>query len=212
MKKSISILILVFIITGCNRFSDKPDKKELKNIAGKEDVETPETDKDIPAKADATKWKADATKAKVNFKIKGPFGTVEGDLKGLKATIIFDEKDIASSFIEASVDANTIDTDNNLRDKDLKKQKFLHTNDHPVISFRSSSIEKEENSYKAIGDLALKGIKKQVTIPFDFIPKENDGIFKGSFIIDRNNFNIGKEGGTVGKTITVYLEVPVTKY
>jgi polyisoprenoid-binding protein YceI len=210
--KSIIIIILICIITGCNRLSDKPDKKDLKHIAGTEDVDTSERNIDISTKADITKWKADEDQAKINFKIKGPFGTVNGNLKGLKATIIFDEKDLASSFIEASVDANTIDTDNNLRDKDLKKEKFLHIKGHPVINFRSSMIEKKENSYKVTGDLTLKGIKKQVAIPFDFIPKENGGIFKGSFTIDRNNFNIGKEGGTVGKTITVFLEVPVTKY
>jgi len=202
----ISILLLFAI--ACNRPSNK---KELKNIASNESVGSSEIKKDIPAKADATKWKADAANSKINFSVKGPFGTVNGNLKGLKSTIIFDEKDLSSSFIEASVDAGTIDTDNNLRDKDIKKEKFLNTQEHSVISFRSDKIEKSGNSYKATGKLNLKGTEKQVVIPFDFIPKENGGLFKGSFAINRNDYNVGKEGGSLGKTITINLEVPVTK-
>lgn len=205
MKRSISIFVLLFAIISCNNPSDK---KEPKNIASNEAVEIK---KDIPAKADVTKWKADVANAKINFSVKGPFGTVDGDLKGLKSTIIFDENDLGSSFIQASVDAETINTDNNLRDKDIKKTKYLNTAEHSLISFRSEKIEKKGNGYTAIGELTLKGNKKQVSIPFDFIPKENGGTFKGSFAINRNDFNIGKEGGSVGKTITINLEVPVTK-
>ena len=37
----------------------------------------------------ADHWNADASKAKIMFSVKGPFGTVLGNFSGLKATIQF---------------------------------------------------------------------------------------------------------------------------
>ena len=54
------------------------------------------------------KWNADAASAKISFSIKGPFGTVHGNFTGLKASLQFSEKDLASSSLSATVEAMVI--------------------------------------------------------------------------------------------------------
>jgi polyisoprenoid-binding protein YceI len=160
----------------------------------------------------ATSWTIDSTNAKVTFKVKGIFGTVNGSFTGLKATIKFDENDLPGSAVQASIDPTTVSTGSGLRDRHLKnEEEWFNPTKYPAISFKSQKIEKGTGGYKAIGDLTMKGVTKPTEIPFTFTPNGGTGVFKGQFTIKREDFNIGKPGGSVGDIITINLEVPVKK-
>jgi len=160
----------------------------------------------------ARNWNVDSANAKVNFSVKGPFGRVHGSFTGLKAIIHFDEKDLAGSSVSASVDAKTVSTGIGLRNHDLRsKEEWLNTDKYPRISFESKKIEKEANGYKAVGMLTLKGVTKPAEIHFTFTTKGDGGLFKGNFTVKREEYNVGKHGGSVGGEITLDLEVPVKK-
>ena len=161
----------------------------------------------------ASNWKADPAKAKVGFSVKGPFGTVHGNFTGLKSTIKFDEHDLGGSSVEASVDAKTVSTGIGLRNHDVReKEQYLDANKYPEISFHSKKIAKTKKGFSAEGELTLKGISRPVQIPFTFSPGGgNAGVFKGAFSFKREDFHIGKPGGSIGDVITISLEVPVTK-
>lgn len=157
-------------------------------------------------------WKSDASKAKISFTIEGPFGKVNGKFAGLKTEIKFDENDLPGSSFTASIEAKTVSTGIGLRNRDLRNKKiWLDTDKYPSITFRSKKIEKEGSGYKATGELTLKGISKPTEIPFTFSSKGETGIFKGQFTINREDFKVGKSGGSVGKIVTIILEVPVKK-
>jgi len=162
----------------------------------------------------AQTWTADASKARVLFTVKGPFpfGTVHGSFSGLQATIRFDEKDLPGSAVSASIDAKTVSTGIGLRNSDLRnKEEWLNTDKYPRISFKSSKIEKAPKDFKAIGELTLKGTTRPAEIPFSFTASGHAGVFKGRFAINREDYKVGKPGGSVGSTITIELEVPVSK-
>ena len=157
-------------------------------------------------------WNADASKAKNNFSVDGPFGTVHGSFSGLKATIGFSEKDLAGSSITASIDAKTVSTGISLRNSDLRKKEiWLNTDRYPVISFKSRKIEKTASGFKVSGNLTLKATTRPVEIPFTFTPSAAAGIFQGKFRINREDYGIGKKGGSVGKIISISLEIPVNR-
>jgi len=157
-------------------------------------------------------WHADAPNAKVAFTVKGPFGTVHGNFTDLKATIQFNEKDLAGSSVVASIGAATVSTGIGLRNRDLrKKEEWLNTDKFPLVSFRSKKIQRTSTGFSATGDLTLKGITKPIDISFTFSGTGNEGMFKGQFTINRQDYTIGKPGGSVGETITLTLEVPVKK-
>jgi polyisoprenoid-binding protein YceI len=99
-----------------------------------------------------------------------------------------------------------------MRNHHLKsEEQFLNTDKYPLISFHSRKIEKTGSGYTASGDLTIKGVSKPVKIPFTFTPGGKSGVFKGQFGIKREDFNIGKPGGSTGDDITINLEVPVSQ-
>jgi len=158
----------------------------------------------------ASGWTVDTANAKVTFSVSGPFGTVHGSFQGLKATIKFNEKDLAASSIRASIDAKTVKTGIGKRDKDLcNEEVWLNVNKFPTITFSSKKFEKTATGYKAVGELTMKGVTKPAVIPFTFTAKGATGLFKGQFPVNREEFNVGKHGGSVGGVITINLEVPV---
>ena len=208
-----SLFFILFLIISCN------DSVEKKSITKNDEVSTetkedtvPKKDKPDPSEKNAVKkWNANATEAHIQFSVKGPFGTVHGNLSGLKSTILFDKDNLAASSIRASTDPKTISTGIKLRNRDLQKEKYLNSDNYPSISFRSDKIQKSGTGYKAIGDLTIKGVTKRIEIPFSFSEKGNTGVFKGGFTIQRQDYGVGKSGGTIGNTITIDLEVPVTR-
>jgi polyisoprenoid-binding protein YceI len=214
IKRTGMVFLLAGLLCYCRNSADKKEQtKSASSTAGAEKGK----DKDksnaaAPAgTSKTTKWKADVPNSHIGFSVKGPFGTVHGSLSGMKSDLRFDEKDLDGSFLQASVETKTISTGISLRNKDLQKEKYLDADNHPIISFRSEKIEREGKNYKAIGDLTLKGVTKRVEIPFSFLEKGNGGVFKGNFSIQRADYNIGKAGGSIGNTVNVELEVPVTK-
>ena len=157
-------------------------------------------------------WNADTPNAKITFTINGPFGIVDGSFTGLKSTFQFDPNDLPGSYIKATIDPATVSTGDWLRNYHLRsEEQFLNTSKYPLLGFTSAKIEKTSTGFKALGNLTLKGITKLIEIPFTFSSSGNNGFFKGQFTIERLDYNIGKEGGTVGNAINITIAVPVKK-
>jgi polyisoprenoid-binding protein YceI len=142
----------------------------------------------------AQNWKP--VTANVSFKIK-MFGTVDGKFKGFIGTLKFDPNDLAHSSFMGSVDANTVDTDNNLRNRHLReKPDFFDVAKYPTLKMRTTKIEKEGNNYVGYFDLTMKETTKNVKIPFTFKVDGDKATFQGSTIINRRDWSVG--GGTFG--------------
>lgn len=155
-------------------------------------------------------WKADADKAKITFTVDGPFGEVHGSFSGLSSDFQFDEKDLSKSSINASIDASTVNSGVGLRNRHLRnEEQWLNVEKYPRIHFKSTKIEKTSAGFSATGTLTLKDVSKPIVIPFTFSSSGNSGVFKGRFSIKRQDYKLGKPGGSVGETIQIIIEVPV---
>jgi polyisoprenoid-binding protein YceI len=153
----------------------------------------------------STNWIVKEDAYKVTFK--GP--KAEGIFKGLKATIVFDETNLEKSKFLASIDVNTINTGNGMKNKHAKSEDALNAKQFPNIVFESTSIVKKGNGYEAIGKLTIKGVARDMLLPFTFENKGNEGVFNGNFYVFSKDFNI-KRTGTPEK-VEINLMIPVKK-
>jgi polyisoprenoid-binding protein YceI len=158
----------------------------------------------------AQNWKP--VTAGVNFKMKMLGTTVNGNFKGFSGILKFDPADLANSSLVGTVDAATVDTDNNLRNRHLKeKEDFFNVAKYPKLKMKTTKIEKEGNNYVGYFDLTMKEITKNVKIPFIFKQDGDKATFQGSTIIDRRDWKVG--GGTfgMGDNVTFTITVNVVK-
>ena len=76
-----------------------------------------------------------------------------------------DAADPSKSFIDITIDTESVDTANAGRDKHLKSGDFFSAAEFPVMTFKSKSFKKSgENTYDVTGDLTIRGKTKEVTV------------------------------------------------
>jgi polyisoprenoid-binding protein YceI len=149
------------------------------------------------------------SESKVKFAIKNFGVTVNGSFKGLDGTVIFDPTDLPKSKMNVSLLASTLNTGINARDNHLKKKDYFDISNYPRISVisRSITVGSNQGTYILSGTLCLKGIKKDVIIPFTAIPINNGYKFIGSFQINRRDFGIGGSSISLSDNLTLYLAI-----
>jgi len=144
----------------------------------------------------------------VEFKIKNFGFTVTGTFSGINGKISFDPKNLASCNFNVSVDANTVNTDNSLRDDHLRGETYFDVKKYPRISFVSTRVtnSNKEGVLFVFGKLSIKNTTKDISFPFTATPTNGGYAFKGSFTINRKDFGVG---GTsiISDDLTVNLDV-----
>ena len=87
-------------------------------------------------------WTIDPAHTLVEFSGKHMmFTTVKGRFRDVRGTIRIDEADHARSSVEVEIDAGSLDSGVEQRDAQLKSPEFLHVEQHPTITFRSTRVE-----------------------------------------------------------------------
>lgn len=139
----------------------------------------------------------------IQFSTRGGSGTIGG----LKGAIDFDEGNPSASRFDMTVDLSTLDMGLGLKTKHAKQENFFHAEKYPVIRFKSSEITRQGAQYLTRGELTIKGITRPVSIPFTFTRNGNEGQFRGTFEVNRKDFNLERKG--VGEVVKVELNIPV---
>jgi polyisoprenoid-binding protein YceI len=122
----------------------------------------------VSAFAQGTSWTIDKNHAQTNFKIRHMgVSTVRGSISGVTGTIVWDEKDPSKSSVEATIDTNTVSTNNEGRDKDLKSDHYFNVAKYPTMTFKSTSVSRVNGKLQVVGDLTLAGVTKSVTLDVD---------------------------------------------
>jgi polyisoprenoid-binding protein YceI len=149
--------------------------------------------------------KSTVTKSEITFKIKNLGINCNGNFSGLQANIQFKPADLATSTIEASVDAASVNTDNGSRDKHLKSEDYFDVATYPKITLKSVSFKhKSGNNYTGNFNVTIRDKTKLIEVPFTYTETGNTAVFNGSFKITRTDFGIG------GKNLILSNEATVT--
>lgn len=145
-------------------------------------------------------------------KVRGRFGAFSGSIEV--------GEDVASSRIDVSIDAASIDTGTPDRDAHLRSADFLDVESHPAITFTSDHAEHVRGDHWQVpGTLTIRGVSQPVTLDLEFLGVQTDpwgnekAAFEATAEVDREAFGItwnqGLEAGgvLVGKVLKVELQV-----
>jgi polyisoprenoid-binding protein YceI len=119
-----------------------------------------------PAPAEVQEWRVDAAHSYVGFKVRHMMVSwVRGQFSGVAGTVAYDPADLSKTKVAIEIDASSIDTSNERRDKDLRGVDFFDVEKFPAIRFVSKRVEgNAERGLKLIGDLTLRGVTNEVTL------------------------------------------------
>jgi polyisoprenoid-binding protein YceI len=178
------------------------------------------------ANVQAATWSVDQAHTNVQFSIKHMMvSTVHGNFGTFSGTATFDEKAPTEIAMEGTVDATTINTNNERRDGHLKSPDFFDVAKYPSIAFKSKKSSKlATGKYTVTGDLTMHGVTKEVTLNMegltDFVKGMKGEPHTGATlttVINRKDFGLGwnkaiEAGGVmVGDSVNIAIDVELMK-
>jgi polyisoprenoid-binding protein YceI len=172
---------------------------------------------EVPAPGD---WVFDTAHTNLMFVARYAMLTkVRGHFTAFEGTIHVAETPEASS-VELTIDAESITTDNEMRDNHLRSGDFLDLENHPKLTFKSTKVQVlGKDRLLVTGDLTIRGVTKEVDLDVEYAGVLKDAFgrtrvaFATSLEIEREEFGVSwnaalESGGVlVGKKIQLELEV-----
>jgi polyisoprenoid-binding protein YceI len=176
----------------------------------------------VHSTANAAVWDIDGAHSSAKFTIKHMgLSNVGGSITGMAGNFDIDDKDAKKMKVNVTLDAKTLTTNNEPRDKHLKSPDFFDTTKYPTIKFTSTKVVGDtKGEFKLEGELTMHGTTKPVTFEAegltapikDMYGKTRRG-FSATAKINRKEFGVSwsktlETGGLiVGDVANVSVEV-----
>lgn len=169
-------------------------------------------------------FQIDTVHSRLGFGVKHmAVSTVRGSFQDYSGSAEVDLDDLANSSVQVTIQAASVDTDNERRDADLRAEDFFDVEDHPEITFESTSIERQGDQLVVVGDLTIKGNTQSVRMPVEVAGPVQDpwgnqrlGV-SGRLTIDRTEYGLTynrllEAGGlVVGKEVDIEIDVELMR-
>jgi polyisoprenoid-binding protein YceI len=172
------------------------------------------------ASAQAVKLSVDPQHSTVGFRVRHLFTKVGGQFRAFEGSIEFDQKSLAASKVSVTIQAASVDTNVEARDKDLRSKRFFDVEKYPALTFSSTSItDVSGGSGKIKGLLTIHGVSREVVLDAQYLGSAKDPWgnqrfgFHAETKINRKDFGMAwnevvEAGGVlVGDEVEISLDV-----
>jgi polyisoprenoid-binding protein YceI len=173
------------------------------------------------AAAQAGTWQIDPNHSSAQFAVKHlAVSTVRGAFTKVSGSAKYDPADPSKTSLEATIDANSVDTRVEMRDNDLRSARFFDVQKYPTITFHSKQVQVVgQGKLKISGELTIHGVTKDVTLDVDGPSAPiKDPMGKGQRIgasattkVNRQDFGITTMPGGIGDEITITIDTELTQ-
>lgn len=173
-----------------------------------------------------TTYTIDPAHSSVQFTVRHMMiSNVRGGFSGIKGTVEYDPADAGQTSVDVTIDPGTIRTLDEQRDAHLKSPDFLHVEQHPTITFKSTKVAPAgDGELSVTGDLTIHGVTKPVVLKVEGPTSEGKDPWgnirmgaSGTTKIKRSDFGLTwnaalETGGIlVGDDLKIELEVQMIK-
>lgn len=160
----------------------------------------------------ATKWNLDTTHSEITFKVRHMMiSNVKGAFNTFTAEVEAEDDTFKNAKVSATIQTDSIDTNNADRDTHLKSADFFNAEQNPTITFESSSLNDD-----VTGHLTINGVTKPVQLEVEFggINQDPWGNTKAGFTfegkIKRSDFGLNWNAALETGGVLVSDEVKIS--
>lgn len=172
--------------------------------------------------AQSAEWKIDPAHSSAQFQVRHMMvSMVRGTFNKMSGAVQFDPSNLSKTYIEATVDAASVDSHDAGRDSDLRGPDFFDVAKFPTLSFKSKRADSAgPGKIKLTGALTMHGVTKEVVFDVDGpTPSINDGhgnLRMGASVtakVNRKDFGLNwnhlldNGGAIVGDEVTITIDV-----
>ncbi len=147
----------------------------------------------LAAGAAAAQQTVDYAKSRVAFAAKQMNAPLEGAFRKFEARIAWNAAKPEASTADVTIDVGSIDLGDKLFDDEAKSKAFFNAAQFPQARFTSTAVKALGGGrHEAAGKLTIKGVTRDVVMPFTLKPDSPSSVFEGAVTIRRLDFNIGE--------------------
>lgn len=163
-----------------------------------------------------TNWKVDNSHSSITFSVSHfAISEVTGHFEAFNIDATTTNEQFEKPMFKVSIDATTINTNQQSRDNHLKSPDFFNVEKHPTITFNSSSFKQlENNKFETKGNITINGITKAIVFTGKLngvIKDDRSGKYKAGLklttTIERETFNLGNGMSPIGKEVEVTVNI-----
>jgi polyisoprenoid-binding protein YceI len=163
----------------------------------------------------AETYKLDPDHTSVVFRVKHlEVAYVYGRFNAPTGSFVFDESSPANSSIKVRLNTKNVDTAVEKRDNHLRSPDFFNAEDHPIISFTSTSVKKlNDDTYEVSGNLTLLGKSRPLSVKAQNTGSGRDPWgnfrqgFETTFTIKRSEFGMNFMLGGISDEVVITVSV-----
>jgi polyisoprenoid-binding protein YceI len=169
----------------------------------------------VCAMAQTQTWYLDPPHSAAQFSVRHlGISTVRGTFTKVGG-VVQDSPDLSKASVNVTIDASSVDSRVEMRDKDLRSDNFFDVAKYPTITFQSKKVEAAgPGKLKVTGDLMIHGVTKEAvldvdgpTAPFkDPRGTSHRGLSATTTII-RSDFGMTADAAMVGDQVAIQLDV-----
>jgi len=159
--------------------------------------------------AQGVAWAVD--RASVTFQVRNAGLAVHGSFGGIEADVCFDPDDPESGSLVASVDPATIETGIEMRNRHLMRRGYFHVEKYGAVVIRSIRLRATGTGYAGTFLLSIRGVERQVEIPFVFDTSGSRARISGSLTLDRRDYGLGKRSLILADEVTVHVALTLVR-
>lgn len=159
--------------------------------------------------ATAADWVVDPAKSRLGFVGSQAGSPFEGRFARWNAKIAFDPANPAAGKALVEIDMTSATTGDRQKDDSLPQAEWFDAKTFPQARFEATGFRaKGANAFEAVGSLSLRGMRKDVTLPFTLDIAGPVAHAKGRLDLIRTDYGVGQ--GPWKAADMVALEVAVT--
>jgi polyisoprenoid-binding protein YceI len=222
IKFSLSIVVALALCLGVINFARGANSYAENDLSGTSEAPVAEAT-GVSTAADT--YTIDLPHSTIGFTVRHlVINNIPGRFKEYTGTISYDAADITKSSVEFTAKVASIDTGVQQRDDHLRTADFFEVAKFPEMTFKSSRVEKKgKDSFIAHGTFTLKGISKEIAIPFkvygpitDPFKKTRMGV-EANLVINRQDYGVTYsktlEGGglVISNDVNIHLNLEAVK-
>ena len=166
----------------------------------------------------AETFKIDRGHSHIGFTIRHIFAQVSGRFTDFSGTVEYDSQNVEKLAVDVVVQAKSINTDNEGRDRDLRSPNFFNADSFATLRFKSTKAYKTKEGVFLEGKLTIKDSTKDIRIPVEILGMGGSGDhmvagFHSSFRIDRKDYGIvwnrklDMGGMLLGDDVTISVDI-----
>lgn len=161
-------------------------------------------------------WSIDLPNSKIKFEALEKGKSIQGQFERFELDVDLDLNNPDKGRILAEIDVTSVNAGSSDRNQVLRDTEMFFIQKFPVARFQSDNISRiSEGQYKAKGELSLKGLTKNIVLPFSITQNGKNAVVIAKYEMNRLDFNIGSgsflSDKYVGYPVTITIEIKARK-